>query len=90
MRLKQLKPGANVVMLLAATWAPDARAIMAGDETALPPDSPSAWLDLLGAASPLDFVGALAISAGGFSYLGSGAALSPTPHTLGADRRAQP
>jgi len=50
---------------------------MAGDETALPADSPAQRLDRLGAASPFNFVGALQIQSGGFSYRGSGAALSP-------------
>jgi hypothetical protein len=51
--------------------------IMAGDETALPPDSPAARLDLLGSGSPFNAVGSLAISSGGFSYIGSATAISP-------------
>jgi len=51
--------------------------IMAGDETALPADSPAARLDVLGSASPFNAVGALAISSGGFSYMGSATAISP-------------
>jgi hypothetical protein len=51
--------------------------IMAGGETALPPDSPSNRLDPLAGVSPFNFVGALQIQSGGFSYRGSGAALSP-------------
>jgi len=54
-----------------------AHAILAGDETALPVDSPSARLDLLGASSPFNAVGALDIHSGGFFYRGSGTALSP-------------
>lgn len=61
------------------TWVaiPSAHAIMAGGETAFPSDSPANRLDLLGAASPFNAVGALAISSGGFSYRGSGTAISP-------------
>ena len=51
--------------------------IMAGDETALPADSPAARLDVLGSASPFNAIGALAISSGGFSYMGSATAISP-------------
>ena len=43
---------------------------MAGDETALPADSPAARLDTLGS-------GSLAISSAGFSYKGSATAISP-------------
>ena len=50
---------------------------MAGGETALPTDSPSARLDPFGASSPFNAVGALSINAGGFSYRGSGTAISP-------------
>ncbi len=53
------------------------RTIMAGDETALPADSPANRLDPLGASSLFNAVGALAISSGGFNYKGSGTALSP-------------
>ena len=62
-------------LLIAAT--PNAHAIMASGETAFPADSPVNRLDLLGAASPFNAVGALAISSGGFSYRGSGTAISP-------------
>lgn len=66
-----------VVVLGVVGTTPPASAILAGDETALPADSPAARLDLLGAASPFNAVGALAISAGGFNYRGSATALSP-------------
>ena len=49
-------------------------AILAGDEVALPADSPLIRHDPLEAASPFNFVGALAIASGGSSYKGSGAA----------------
>jgi hypothetical protein len=51
--------------------------IMAGDETALPADSPAARLDTLGSSSSFNAVGALAINSGGFSYIGSATAISP-------------
>lgn len=51
--------------------------IMAGDETALPADSPAARLDTLGSSSAFNAVGSLAISSGGFSYKGSATAISP-------------
>jgi hypothetical protein len=54
-----------------------ANGILAGDETALPADSPAARLDTLGSGSPFNAVGSLAISSGGFSYKGSATALSP-------------
>lgn len=63
-----------------------AHAIMAGDENALPADSPANRLDTLGAASPFNAIGSLSISAGGFSYLGSATAISPQ---LDSDRRPQ-
>ena len=56
---------------------PNVKGILAGDETALPADSPAARLDLLGRGSPFNAVGALAISSGGFSYKGSATAISP-------------
>lgn len=65
------------VLALALGTVPSVKGIMAGGETALPADSPSSRLDLLGAASPFNAVGALAIVAGGFSYKGSAVALSP-------------
>lgn len=49
-------------------------AILAGGEFDLPADSPSSRLDTNGLYS---FTGALEISSGGFSYRGSGTALSP-------------
>lgn len=51
--------------------------IIAGDETAFPVDSPAHRLDLLGATSPFNAIGSLAISSGGFSYIGSATAISP-------------
>lgn len=53
---------------------PYAHAILAGGEFDLPADSPSRRLDTNGLYS---FAGALEISSGGFSYRGSGTALSP-------------
>ena len=50
---------------------------MAGDETALPADSPAARIDPLGAASSFNAVGALSIDSGGFDYYGTGTAISP-------------
>lgn len=50
---------------------------MAGDENALPADSPANRLDTLGAASPFNAIGSLSISADGFSYIGSATAISP-------------
>ena len=68
----------GVAMLALALGAvPTVKGIMAGGETALPPDSPSSRLDPLGTASPFNAVGALAINSGGFNYQGSGVALSP-------------
>ena len=67
---------ATTAALLALTPLPPAHAIMAGGETELPADSPSHRLDPLGAASPFNAVGALAIASGGFNYKGSGVALS--------------
>lgn len=64
---------ASLALLLSVEQAD---AIMAGDETALPADSPAARLDLLGSSSPFNAVGALGISAGGFSYKGSATAIS--------------
>lgn len=63
------------LLLLATTH--HASAIMAGGETAFPADSPAGRLDQLGAASPFNAVGSLAISSGGFSYKGSATAISP-------------
>ncbi len=54
-----------------------AHAILAGDENALPADSPANRLDTLGSASQFNAVGSLAISGGGFSYIGSATAISP-------------
>jgi hypothetical protein len=52
-------------------------AILAGGETALPADSPAIRLDPSGANSVFNAVGALAITANGFSYIGTGTAISP-------------
>lgn len=51
--------------------------ILAGDETALPADSPAARLDTLGSSSLFNAVGSLSINSGGFSYRGSATAISP-------------
>ena len=64
-------------LALALGTAPNVKGIMAGDETALPADSPAARLDVLGSSSPFNAVGSLAISSGGFSYRGSATAISP-------------
>lgn len=50
------------------------KCILAGDETALPSDTPSNRLD---GAAEFPFVGALAISGGSGSYKGSAVAISP-------------
>ena len=44
--------------------------ILAGDETGLPVDTPSAHLDTAGPECPFAFVGALAIQSGGTGYRG--------------------
>jgi hypothetical protein len=64
-------------LLIGSAALQPAHAIIAGGETALPMDSPLLRVDPLGATSPFNAIGALAISAGGFSYKGSGIALSP-------------
>jgi NADPH-dependent ferric siderophore reductase len=66
---------AAVLVALGATQS--VHGILAGDETALPADSPAARLDTLGAGSPFSAVSSLAISSGGFSYIGSATAISP-------------
>ncbi|SRR6266498_548063 len=68
---------ALAVTLPIMSSSPQALAIMAGGETALPPDSPVNRLDPLAATSPFNFIGALAITAGGFNYKGSATAISP-------------
>ena len=65
------------VSALALGTVPDVQGILAGDESALPPDSPAARLDPLGRSSPFNAVGSLAIISGGFSYKGSATAISP-------------
>jgi hypothetical protein len=75
--------------------AQSSQAILAGDETGLPSDSPANRLDTLTDTSPFNFVGALAISSGGFNYQGSGAALSPNwvltaGHNLDLNDNGQP
>src|ERR1035437_8291600 len=64
-------------LALALGTVPIAKGIMAGDETALPADSPAARLDTLGSSSAFNAVGSLAISSGGVSYKGSATAISP-------------
>ncbi len=53
------------------------RTILAGDELALPADSPARRQDTLEAASPFSAVGALRIDSAGFSYIGSATAIGP-------------
>lgn len=67
----------TVVGLLTLVFPLRGYAILAGGETASPTDSPALRVDPLGAASPFNSIGALAISSGGFSYRGSGTAISP-------------
>ena len=73
----------NQLLVIAVTLAlvclPDltANAILAGGENSLPADSPAIRLDVMGATSSFNAVGALAINSGGFSYIGSGTAISP-------------
>ena len=55
---------------------PELRAIVGGSATGTPPDSPEARLDPLTADSPVNFVGALAMFAGGQEFRGSAVALS--------------
>ena len=66
-----------VIILFLMLMTHDAWGILAGDENALPADSPANRLDTLGAASPFNAIGSLSISAGGFSYIGSATAISP-------------
>lgn len=68
---------AALVGLFLVASPPDACAILAGGETALPTDSPAIRLDTLGPASPFNAVGALAINSGVFTYFGSATAISP-------------
>jgi hypothetical protein len=55
-----------LIALLNLAAASSAHAILAGDETALPADSPANRLDLLGANSQFNAIGSLSINAGGF------------------------
>lgn len=64
----------TVICLALLYLAPCAYAILAGGEFDLPGDAPSSRLDTEGIYS---YVGALDISVGGYSYRGSGTALSP-------------
>ena len=67
-----------LALLVFGLAAPNqSHAILAGDENALPADSPANRLDLLGANSQFNAIGSLSISAGGFSYIGSATAISP-------------
>ncbi len=68
---------AALVGLLILANPPRSYAIMAGGETAFPADSPAIRLDLLGASSTFNAVGALSINSGGFNYYGSATAISP-------------
>lgn len=77
MRLRNLITPAVLAALLNVAATPQAQAVLAGDEAALPADSPAARLDMLGAASSFNFVGALQIQSGGFSFKGSATAISP-------------
>jgi hypothetical protein len=65
-----------VTLFLAGTTRPT-MGILAGDETALPADSPVIRLDTQGGSSRFNAVGSLSIGSGGFSYIGSATALSP-------------
>jgi len=68
---------ATMVLIFILGITPEVHAIMAGDENALPADSPANRLDTLGSASQFNAIGSLSISAGGFSYIGSATAISP-------------
>ncbi len=68
---------AVAVVFITLVMAPHVHAILAGGETSFPADFPAARLDPLGNSSTFNAVGALAISSGGFSYIGSGTAISP-------------
>lgn len=66
-----------LLIVLLNLAAASAHAILAGDETGLPADSPAARLDILDSSSIFNAVGSLSISAGGFSYRGTATAISP-------------
>jgi len=73
--VKNMAAAMGLIFILGT--AQNIQAIMAGDENALPADSPANRLDPLGAASQFNAIGSLSISAGGFSYIGSATAISP-------------
>ena len=73
----RLPISAMLIAVLNLVFVFSVHAILAGDENASPADSPANRLDTLGAASPFNAVGSLAISAGGYSYIGSATAISP-------------
>jgi secreted trypsin-like serine protease len=64
-------------LIIAAPSQAAEKAIMAGHENGAPPDVPSLRIDSLGAVSPFNFVGALQITSGAGSFIGSATALSP-------------
>lgn len=68
---------AMLLLLLACTPFTAAHAILAGDEFALPTDSPSNRIDPFDVVSPFNFVGALQITSGSQSFVGSASVLSP-------------
>jgi hypothetical protein len=76
-RSKTGAPWLLLAVLLNLAGVSSVHAILAGDENALPADSPANRLDTLGAASPFNAIGSLDISASGFSYIGSATAISP-------------
>lgn len=65
---------AVLMWIVSAAWS---YAILAGHENYLPADMPSLRIDVSGASSPFNFVGALSMQSDGRSYIGSAAALSP-------------
>jgi hypothetical protein len=73
-----MKPPAILLgMMTVAMSVQPLHGILAGGENDLPADFPSNRLDPLGASSPFNAVGALAIWSGGWNYKGSGTAISP-------------
>lgn len=84
-----------VMAIVALSAVMRVHAILAGDERALPKDSPANRLDTLGAASTFNSVGSLTISAGGISYIGSATAIAPnwiltTGHNLDLNDSGSP